>query len=251
MPLKEESVSPCNSCKNLAKSFLKAVDETTRRSFEGGDADWERQKLGNYENSEVRFIEIQEKLCNDVTTGKDQCYNLAELYEEELEDWFYEKRAQKQDLFQFLCINQVKLCCPDNTYGPDCIPCPGGVKEPCGGHGKCKNGGTRQKPATCICDIGYTGKLCDKCKHGFYKDANGTSFSCKKCDKACKDHCRGPGPKNCEVCSDGYYFLQNEGCIIEDDSNNLTEGLSQGAEDLKIGLDNVITAATQAVHPEL
>ncbi|CAL1263539.1 unnamed protein product [Larinioides sclopetarius] len=69
---KDKLVSSCRACRDLASSFLKAVDETTRQSFAGGDADWEREKLGAYENSELRFIEIQEKLCSDVTSGKDQ-----------------------------------------------------------------------------------------------------------------------------------------------------------------------------------
>lgn len=35
----------------LAKYLtLKAVDETNRQSFQGGDAAWESEKLGRYEN---------------------------------------------------------------------------------------------------------------------------------------------------------------------------------------------------------
>ncbi|CAL1263538.1 unnamed protein product [Larinioides sclopetarius] len=251
---KDKLVSSCRACRDLASSFLKAVDETTRQSFAGGDADWEREKLGAYENSELRFIEIQEKLCSDVTSGKDQCYNLAELHEEVLEDWFYEKRAQNLDLFKYLCIDELKFCCPNNTYGPNCIPCPGGIEKPCGGHGKCMNGGTREQPGNCICDTGYIGMLCDECKRGFYQDKSSSTFSCEMCDKACKDHCRGPGPRNCEVCSDGYYFNEDEGCISEIDLNS-----SKAAEDLlndtEIELDgqidDVMATATQSEHSEL
>ncbi|XP_055929454.1 protein disulfide isomerase Creld1-like isoform X1 [Argiope bruennichi] len=254
---KDKTVSSCSVCRNLAISFLKAVDETTRQSFAGGDADWEREKLGAYENSELRFIEIQEKLCSDITSGKDQCYNLAELHEEVLEDWFYKKRAQNLDLFQYLCINELKFCCPNNTYGPNCIPCPGGVEEPCGGHGRCMNGGTREQPGNCICNTGYTGVLCDECKHGYYQDKSSSSFSCKMCDKACKDYCRGPGPKNCEVCSDGYYFHEDEGCISEFDLNSskATGDSLNDTENTKIGLDgrkeDVVPTATQSEHSEL
>ncbi|GFU27091.1 protein disulfide isomerase CRELD2 [Nephila pilipes] len=256
-PLKEKEMSSCSVCKNLVKSFLKAVDETTRQSFEGGDADWERKKLGAYENSELRFIEIQEKLCTDVTSGKDQCYNLAELYENELEDWFYEERTKNIDLFDFFCISQLKVCCPNNTYGPSCVPCPGGVANPCGGHGECMNGGTREEPASCLCDIGYTGKLCDECKAGFYQDKSSSSFSCKLCDVACKDYCRGPGPKNCTVCSEGYYFDENEGCIGTDhlDSSEINKDLSNDTEDAKMEvknhIDNITIDPTPAEHSEL
>ncbi|GFS86068.1 protein disulfide isomerase CRELD2 [Trichonephila clavipes] len=253
----ETVVPSCSACKNLVKSFLKAVDETTRQSFEGGDADWERKKLGAYENSELRFIEIQEKLCTDVTTGKDQCYNLAELYENELEEWFYEERNKNLGLFDFLCINQLKFCCPNNTYGPKCIPCPGGIGKPCGGHGECLNGGTREEPASCLCDIGYTGLLCNECKTGFYEDKTSSSLSCKLCDVACKDYCRGPGPKNCTVCSEGYNFVENEGCIATDtsDSFEVNEDFSNDTDNAKMGvknnLDNITIDATPTEHSEL
>lgn len=31
----------------------------------------------------------------------------------------------------------VIVCCPENTYGPNCKSCPGGTKSPCNGNGKC------------------------------------------------------------------------------------------------------------------
>lgn len=257
IPIKEKALSSCNACKNLVKSFMKAMEETTRQSFEGGDADWERKKLGAYENSELRFIEIQERLCIDVTSGKDQCYNLAELYEYELEKWFYEERASNLGLFDFLCISELKFCCPNNTYGPYCVPCPGGVEKPCGGHGECINGGTREEPASCLCEIGYTGKLCDECKTGFYEDKSSSSFSCKLCDVACKDYCRGPGPKNCAVCSEGYNFVENEGCIGADKSDpldvnkDLLNDTDYAKMDMKNLLDNITRDATQTEHSEL
>ena len=213
IPFKGKPVAPCIACRNLVKSFLTAFAETVRQSFDGGDADWEKQKLGTYENSELRFIEIQEMLCSDVGLGKDQCYNLAEQYESELEDWFYEKRKKNVDLHESLCINHLKVCCPNNTYGPNCVPCPGGIENPCGGHGKCMKGGTREEPATCFCDAGYTGELCDTCEKGYYQDLDSFTLSCKLCHEACKSHCRGPGPKNCEVCAFGFRFIPNEGCI--------------------------------------
>ena len=30
------------------------------------------------------------------------------------------------------------MCCPENTFGPNCEECPGGVETPCGEHGTCK-----------------------------------------------------------------------------------------------------------------
>ena len=50
------------------------MERTSRGKFEGGDADWEEKKLRSYSNSEVRLVEIQEKLCSDVSKGEDQVY---------------------------------------------------------------------------------------------------------------------------------------------------------------------------------
>ena len=50
------------------------MERTARGKFEGGDADWEEKKLRTYANSEVRLVEIQEKLCTDLTRGEDQVF---------------------------------------------------------------------------------------------------------------------------------------------------------------------------------
>ncbi|GFQ87791.1 cysteine-rich with EGF-like domain protein 2 [Trichonephila clavata] len=227
---------------------MKALNETARHSFEGGDAFWEKQKLGTYENSEVRFIEIQEKLCSDVTSGKSLCYKLAELHENELESWFFEERSKDVKLYTFLCITQSKLCCPYNTYGPNCIPCP------CGSHGECMNDGIKDKNIVCRCHLGYTGKLCDKCKYGYYQDGDNSSFSCKMCDKACKDSCKGPGPKNCEACSDGYYFHSELGGCVRLNSFDIIQNLSESEEGKKPKTEQLVNTRsflTKTEHLEL
>lgn len=52
-----------------------------------------------------------------------------------------------------------------------------------------------------------------ECDKGYYPESVSPSLLCKKCDVACKSHCRGPGPRHCEVCADGYRFIPNEGCV--------------------------------------
>ncbi len=51
------------------------MDRTSRGKYEGGDTHWEENKLGSYANSEIRLTEIQELLCNELSTGKDQVFN--------------------------------------------------------------------------------------------------------------------------------------------------------------------------------
>ena len=64
---------PCSACSSLVQSFENGLERTSRGKFEGGDAAWEEknQKKG-YAISEVRFVEIQEKLCRDISRGESQ-----------------------------------------------------------------------------------------------------------------------------------------------------------------------------------
>ena len=32
----------------------------------------------------------------------------------------------------------LAVCCPENTYGPDCKECVGGAERPCTGNGNCE-----------------------------------------------------------------------------------------------------------------
>ena len=57
----------------LVKSFESGLERTSRGKFEGGDAAWEEKNQGKgYSISEVRFVEIQEKLCAGVDRGEAQ-----------------------------------------------------------------------------------------------------------------------------------------------------------------------------------
>ncbi|KAH3876243.1 hypothetical protein DPMN_000080 [Dreissena polymorpha] len=54
----------------------------------------------------------------------------------------------------------TKHCC-DGFYGLDCLPCPGGHKNPCNGRGKCSDG--YWSDGSCTCDKNFGGPACDKC----------------------------------------------------------------------------------------
>ena len=55
------------------------MERTARGKFEGGDAAWEEERLGSYSHSEVRLVEIQEKLCSSVEKGKDQVSMIVDV----------------------------------------------------------------------------------------------------------------------------------------------------------------------------
>lgn len=207
-------VPPCQVCRILVNSFQKGFEATARGKHEGGNTGWEESRLGNYADSEIRLVEIQEKLCSDSTRAQTQCQALVEEYESVLEDWWFHKRRENPDLHEFLCINFLKVCCPDNHYGPDCKPCSNGTEKPCSGHGHCKGSGTRKGSGKCKCDEGYKGEHCEMCNVGYYTETMSEGkIECLKCDKSCRGHCREGGPRGCEVCQDGYQHIPDMGCV--------------------------------------
>ena len=196
--------------------LIQGIEKTSRGKFEGGDSSWEEDKLGSYKNSEIRLIEIQEKLCKEVKHGQTQCHSLAEELEHILEDWWFHK--QETDLFDFICIEQSKKCCPKDHYGPECSECPGFPDNVCNNNGKCKGAGTRKGNGKCTCDKGYAGENCFECANGYYqsyKDNN--KLLCSMCHRACKSSCSGGSAKDCHECNIGWVKIEEKGCLDVDE----------------------------------
>ncbi|XP_071508883.1 protein disulfide isomerase Creld2-like [Diadema antillarum] len=200
----------CDTCRSLTKSFKEGMERTSRYSYEGGDADWEEKKLGSYATSEMRFIEVTEGLCEN---KEHDCHNLLETQEELIETWWKEYQEEYPDMFQWFCIDNYKVCCQENRFGPECEECPYGLERPCKGNGKCMGAGTRAGTGKCKCNAGYKGDLCDICKDGYYEVMkNEMHTACKACHKACTALCTGPGPKGCKKCKAGWLWSDEEGC---------------------------------------
>lgn len=183
---------PCKACTTLVTSFEAGLERTSRGKHAGGDAAWEEGKLRAYRSSEVRLVEIQEGLCREVKRANDQCHTLANDYEQLLEEWFHHYQ-NSSNLQQWLCVEQLKVCCPTGQYGPDCKNC-----TDCQGNGKCKGEGTRKGSGQCLCDNGYTGDHCDRCASGFYESyKDDKKLLCSECHRSCvkDDGCTGPGPQ--------------------------------------------------------
>ncbi|KAI4478688.1 hypothetical protein M0804_011716 [Polistes exclamans] len=209
-----EKYPPCAACKILVNSFKSGLERTSRGKFEGGDSAWEEDKLGSYARSEVRLIEIQEHLCKEVERGKDQCHSIAEELENKIEEWWFKHQTTYPDIFDYLCIEQTERCCPKDHYGPECTQCVGFPDNVCSKNGKCKGAGTRKGNGKCLCDKGYEGETCNDCAPGYYqsyRDEN--KLLCSTCHAACNGSCSGPGPKDCEMCSNGWYMIDKQGCF--------------------------------------
>lgn len=205
---KSKIIDECQRCKVLVDSYHFWLDKTSRGKFEGGDAAWEEAKLKSYARSEIRFVEIQEGLCSELKKHQDNCYTLNEEAEHLLEKWWFEEDSNSGDLYSWLCIEQLKYCCPKSHYGELCSPCPrDNDNNICTGHGKCDGDGTRKGKGTCQCTKGYIGKLCDKCAINFYQ----INSDCKACHHACKS-CTGEGKNACVECKSGWTHENGE-CI--------------------------------------
>lgn len=217
-----DQLEPCELCRMLVKSFEKGLDDTARGKHEGGDTSWEERNLKSYADSEVRLIEIQEKLCEGSTKGKAQCLSLAEETETDIEEWWFKQRNKNVRLHDFLCISKLKRCCPPSKFGPTCQSCP----SDCSQNGKCDGSGTRTGTGKCNCDSGYEGEHCGDCTDDHFRVATSDHFTCRPCHSACKS-CYGPGATNCTECRSGYYQHETNGCI---DINECDIGLDANGE---------------------
>ncbi len=221
---------PCGACSSLVKSFNAGLDRTSRGKFEGGDTAWEESRQGKgYATSEVRFVEIQEKLCTDVDRGESQCHDNHHQWEEAIEEW-WNLGLDKPELRQWLCVDHLKVCCPDEHYGSDCKPCLnlGSNGKICSGNGKCKGAGTRKGNGACQCNAGYSGTLCNECSSGYYDSSSekedGSSDdlpNCVACHKSCLGKCTGSGPTKCLACKKGYQMSTEQGCQDIDECNKV------------------------------
>lgn len=74
--------------------LFQGLEKTTRGKHDGGDAAWEEERLGSYKTSELRLVEIQELLCQDIGRGETQCHTLAENQEQDIEEWWFKHQVE-------------------------------------------------------------------------------------------------------------------------------------------------------------
>lgn len=236
LPKDNDAPDDCETCKLVVGSFESGMAKTMNGKHEGGDTSWEERNLKSYADSEVRLVEIQEGLCEDVTKGKSQCFSMVEDAETHIEDWWFHHRKNNVRLHDYLCINKLKKCCPKDAYGPTCQPCP-----KCNDHGDCEGSGTRTGTGECQCHLGYSGEECEECQSNYYKlqtmnakSANQENqFNCLECHTACLQGCTGPSSANCTECKPGYRRdLLTNLCIDINECELNSNGMSVGASKL-------------------
>ncbi|KAK2187175.1 hypothetical protein NP493_173g04024 [Ridgeia piscesae] len=196
---------------------MQGVKSTAKSNFGGGNTAWEERKLNSYAFSETRLVEIVDKISED----EKELAHMIEEHEELIEHWWFKEYAVKEDadLLQFLCIDNIKVCCPNGTFGSDCSDCAGGRVRPCKDNGDCSGDGTRTGTGKCSCNIGYHGELCDECKEGYYEvEKNSTHTECKECDESCDKGCDEEGRKGCHECKKGWNMTEDDGCVACDEA---------------------------------
>ncbi|VTJ81306.1 Hypothetical predicted protein [Marmota monax] len=206
-------LTPCQQCRALVDKFNQGMANTAKKNFGGGNTAWEEKTLSKYEFSEIRLLEILEGLCE---SSDFECNQMVEQQEERLEAWWLQLKKKYPDLFEWFCVQTLKVCCSPGTYGPDCSACQGGSKRPCSGNGHCNGDGSRQGDGSCQCHIGYQGPLCKDCVSSYFSSLrNETHNICTACDESCKT-CSGPTNRDCLECEEGWARVEDT-CLDVDE----------------------------------
>ncbi|KAG8142806.1 putative Cysteine-rich with EGF-like domain protein [Naja naja] len=202
----------CNTCRGIVDRFTQGLTDTAKKNFGGGNTAWEEKTLSKYESSEIRLVEIIENLCD---SSNFECNNMVEEHEGHIETWWFKRKKKHPDLFKWLCIETIEVCCLAGTHGPDCVACRGGSERPCHGNGDCDGDGTRAGDGSCKCKKEYQGEFCLDCSDGFYNSyKNDTHSVCTACHDSCKT-CTGATNKDCKDCKEGW--LRNEEACVDVD----------------------------------
>lgn len=162
----------------------------------------------------VNLEKIKKAVCKEIISDqeRERCRNFYFSQQANVIKW---KQSQSRISFHdFVCIKELKYCCPSNSYGPKCTKCP-----KCGINEHCHGDSTRTGNGSCVCREGHTGIECASCLPGYYLDKSVLKLSddspkrilCKACHRSCL-YCRHESPQGCEVCKSGFTWVPGYGC---------------------------------------
>lgn len=180
-------------------------------------------------NERVDLDKIKKAVCKDIVSDRDResCRSFFYTNLKTIEKW--KQNSQKASFFDFVCIKELKYCCPRNSFGPRCTKC-----SACERNEHCHGEGTRFGNGTCVCDKGYKGQKCASCERGYHPviakkdktlssetdDTDDQGTVCEPCHRSCL-YCRSGSPLGCEVCRSGFTWIPAYGCSdIDECSQN-------------------------------
>lgn len=186
-------------------------------------------------SDKIDLERIKKTVCREIISDIDRenCRSFFFSNINKIREWKQQNERSTQltqmSFLDFVCIKELKLCCPHRAYGPRCTKCPA-----CGPNQHCHGEGTRTGNGSCVCKSGHSKPpACATCLPGYYMDyvrssaipssANDNSneaeqqaLLCKPCHRSCK-FCRKAGPLGCEVCQKGFTWVQGFGCSDVDE----------------------------------
>lgn len=225
---KNDTVSSLNE-NNIYNDDLaqKCIDcQTLSNSIEGLLAQPRQMDAYGQVEDRIDLEKIKKAVCKDIICDKkrERCRNFYYTQQSAIEKW--KQSRSRISFFDFVCIKELKYCCPRNSYGPRCTKC-----KSCDLNETCSGEGTRTGNGTCVCKEGHSGQNCSYCSPGYYdekpkytpNDKNSTIKTyCKPCHRSCL-FCRREGSLGCEVCRSGFTWVPIYGCSDVDEciqSNN-------------------------------
>lgn len=162
-------------------------------------------------DEKIDLGKIKKAICKDIVDDqhRERCRSFFFAQTDVIERW--KQTRGRVGFFDFVCIKELKRCCPRNSFGPKCTKC-----SKCGRNEHCHGEGTRSGVGNCVCKEGHTGVNCSNCLPKYYHDADvkvgdSNATICKPCHKSCL-YCRQPGPLGCEVCQSGFSWIPGYGC---------------------------------------
>lgn len=161
-------------------------------------------------------------VCRDIVSdaSRQSCREFYFSNQETVKKW--KDSNSKMSFFDFVCIKELKYCCPRNSFGPKCNKC-----IECGLNEHCHGDGYRSGTGKCVCKEGHSGIGCANCQPGYFMEKNYTTTDslsglknnkvlCKPCHRSCV-YCRNDGPKGCDVCREGFTWVPTYGCLDIDE----------------------------------
>lgn len=195
------------------KSYDNCTDcRLTSESIEGLIRIPRQMNLYGQIDDKIDLEKIKKLVCKDISDDYDRekCRHFYFTNLPTIQKW--KNSSAKTKFFDFVCIKELKFCCPRNSFGPKCTKC-----IECNSNQHCHGEGTRQGNGTCVCKDGHQGPDCNSCSKGYYsKRDNSTIISCKPCHRSCL-YCRHDGPLGCDVCQKGFTWLPSYGCSDVDE----------------------------------